>query len=403
MSFIRRAARSGRYALAVALILTASACNKPPAAQQMPPPAVQVVHPIEREVTEYLFYNGTTRGQKQTQVRARVPGYLEKVHFLPDRYVKEGEVLFTIDQRQYRVAVERAEADVAGKKAEVTRAKSEFDRLQTLVTQNAASEQELINRRADYDSAVAALQSADAALSTAKLNIEFTEVKAPFGGRVSRNLVDKGTLVKADDDTVLCTIVDDDVIYVYFNPSEREFLDYLKAHPNSRKTKENQDVEPTLIDVGTQNDVGFPRPGVVTAVNNTVDVGTATIEVRGELQNTDKQLAPGLTVRVRATMGYAKSILIPDVAVQADPRGQFVYVVNDKNIVERRSVQAGQQVGPFRRILDGVKVEDRVISNGLMMVRIDAPVNPTLVEPPPLPTTVPSSTQPTTQPSHSAS
>lgn len=400
MPFSRSAARWGQSALALALGLTAFACNKPPAPTPPPPPAVSVVHPIERQVTEYTYYTGTTRGRNQTEVSARVPGYLEKIHYSPDRYVKAGDVLFTIDQSDYKIRVDRAAADLTVKKAEVTRAKSEFDRLSNLVAQNAASEQELVNRRADFDKSVGDEQAAAAALDAAKKDLERTIIRAPFGGRVSRNLVDIGTNIKSDD-TVLATIVDDDVIMVSFDVSERDFLDYIEANPKARRVNNAQDYELTYIDVGTQNETGYPHHGVVTSVSPVVDVSTATLKTWGELPNADKQLAPGLTVRVRATKGIAKSMLVPDVAVQADPRGQFVYVVNDKNIVERRGVQVAQQVGPFRRILDGVKAEDRVVTNGLMMVRIDAPVDPTLVEPPPLPTTQESTTQPATMPTNS--
>lgn len=395
MSFHRRAVWPGRVALSVLLSFTTLACKKPQVQQEMPPLQVSVVHPIEREVTEYAYYTGTTRGRNQTEVSARVPGYLQKIHYQPDRYVQAGELLFTIDQTDYKIAVDRAAADLAVKKAETVRAQADFDRVQSLVAKNAASEQELINRRADLDKAIGNEQASAAALDQARRDLELTEIKAPFSGRVSRNFVDIGTNIK-NDQTVLATIVDDEVILVSFDVSERDFLDYLRANPEARRVSNDKEYQRTYIDVATQNDVGFPHRGVITSVNPIVDVSTATLKIWAELPNHKKLLAPGLTVHVRAAKNTAKSLLVPDIAVQADARGQFVYVVNEQDIVERRAVQSGQQVGPYRQILDGLTLTDRVITTGLMMARPEAKVVPTLIEPPELPSTQPA-TQPTTQ------
>ena len=375
-------------------------CRKAEPPQEFPPAQVQVTYPIEAEVNDYLYFNGTTRGQKQTEVRPRVSGYLEKVNLRADTQVKEGDLLFTIDQRQYKVAVQRAEADLLGKKAEVTRATSDVNRVKKLASQQAASDQELIDRQASFDLAKANVGVAEAALADAKLNLDYTEIRAPINGRVSRNLVDEGTLLE-NNKTLLATIVNDDIIHVYFNVSETEYLDYQRKNPRIRTT-DAFTMPPVIVDLAMSDEPTYSHRGQVISGDNTVDSTTATYQVRAAFENPQKLLSPGLFVRVRTFTGTAKSLMIPDVAMQADERGQFVYVV-EKNkdgaeVAMRRSIETGPQVGKLRRVVSGLGVEDGVIVNGLMMVQPEAPVVPTVVPAPALP-----STQPATQPATQAS
>lgn len=375
-------------------------CRKAEPPKEFPPAQVQVTYPIEAEVNDYLYFNGTTRGQKQTEVRPRVSGYLEKVNLRADTQVKEGDLLFTIDQRQYKVAVQRAEADLLGKKAEVTRATSDVNRVKKLASQQAASDQELIDRQASFDLAKANVGVAEAALADAKLNLDYTEIRAPINGRVSRNLVDEGTLLE-NNKTLLATIVNDDIIHVYFNVSETEYLDYQRKNPRIRTT-DAFTMPPVIVDLAMSDEPTYSHRGQVISGDNTVDSTTATYQVRAAFENPQKLLSPGLFVRVRTFTGTAKSLMIPDVAMQADERGQFVYVV-EKNkdgaeVAMRRSIETGPQVGKLRRVVSGLGVEDGVIVNGLMMVQPEAPVVPTVVPAPALP-----STQPATQPATQAS
>ncbi|MBC8105905.1 MAG: efflux RND transporter periplasmic adaptor subunit [Anaerolineae bacterium] len=355
-----------------------------------------MLNPVRHEVTNYLYFNGITRGIKQTEVRPRVPGYLEKVNFKADTQVKEGDPLVIIDQKPYKVAVQRADAVLLGKRATVASAKANLDRVRTLVTQQAASDQELIDKQAAYELAVAEAAVAEAELNDAKLNLDFTEVRSPISGRISKNMVDEGTLVRVNE-PVIATIVADNEIYVDFQVSEAEFLDYIRKYPRSRLNEPNPN-EPTIIDLGMADEAGFPHRGKVVSGDNTVDPGTGTYGVRGWFDNADKQIVPGLYVRIRAQMGSGQAMLVPDVAIQADPRGQFVYVVNDKNVAERRAIMPGPQAGAYRRIISGLETTDKVIVNGLMMVRPEAVVNPKFVDPPPIPTIAPADANPTTQP-----
>ncbi len=359
--------------------------------------------PLKQEVTNYLFYNGITRGVKQTEVRPRVAGYLEKVLFKADTQVAAGTPLFVIDQRPYQVAVARAEAELKGKDATVQSALANLERVKKLAVQQAASEQELIDRQAAYDLAAADVQVIQAELNEAKLNLTFTEVRAPIAGRISRNLVDEGTLLRVNE-PVLATIVNDDQIYVDFQVSEAEFLDYIRKNPDSRTAKASE-LEPVVVELAMADEANFSRSGRIISGDNTVDPSTATFGVRGLFENPDKQIAAGLYVRIRTLMGTTVATLVPDVAVQADQLGKFVYVAtknkDGKNAVVRRSVETGQLAGAYRRIVSGVEPDDLVVFNGLTRLQPEMVVEPLFdpAPPPPaaLPTTVPT-TLPTTQP-----
>ncbi len=382
------------------LPLFSISCGEPPAPPVPPPPEVSVVKPVQQEVTNYLLYNGITRGVKETEVRPRVAGYLERILFRADTQVKAGDLLFVIDQRPYKVAVQRAEADLKGKQATVASTTANLERVKRLAAQQAASEQELIDRQAAYDLAVAEVGVAEATLNEARLNLEFTEVRAPIAGRVSRNLVDEGTLLSVNQ-PILATIVNDDEIYVDFQVSEAEFLDYIRKNPQSR-TDRSGNMPPIVVELGMADEAGYSRAGKVIAGDNTVDPSTATFGVRGIFENPDKQIAPGLYVRVRTIMGSVNATLVPDVAVQADQRGEFVYVVeknkDGREVAMRRAVKAGPLAGAYRRIISGLEPDDQVIFNGLLRVRAEEPVTPVFDAPPALPASTMPATQPATQP-----
>lgn len=385
--------------LAIAF-LTVS-CKPKDAAPAPPPPEVSVIKPLQQPVIDYLYYNGTTRGVKETEVRPRIAGYLDQVLLKPDTQVKAGDLLFVIDQRTYKIAVDRAKAELAGKRATVKSAEANLDRVKQLNAQGAASDQELIDRQAAYDLAVAQVDIAQAELDQAQKNLDDTEVRAEIAGRVSRNFVDEGTLLQVNN-PVLATIVNDDQIYADFQVSEAEFLDYIRKNPSAR-THDSTEMEPIVIELGMADEDGYPHVGRVSSGDNKVDPSTATYGVRAIFDNPRKQIAPGLYVRVRALMGSADAMLVPDVAIQMDQRGPFVYVVeknkNGQDVAMRRAVETGPQVGAYRRITSGLGPDDRVIFNGLIYVRPEAPVRPVFDPPPPAPpTTLPATTLPSTAP-----
>lgn len=381
------------------LISTVSvSCKREVQAPVMPPPEVSVMKPLQQEITSYLYYNGTTRGVQETEVRPKVAGYLDQVLLVPDRQVKQGDLLFIIDQRTYKIAVDRARAELNGKKATVQSAKANLDRVRQLNSQGAASDQELIDRQAAYDLAVAQMEIAQAELDQALKNLEDTEIRAEISGRVSRNFVDKGTLVQVNS-PVLATIVNDDQIYADFQVSETEFLDYIRKNPMSR-TKDADKMPPIVVELGMADEEGYPHVGRVVSGDNKVDPSTATYGVRAIFDNPDKQIASGLYVRIRAVMGTVAAILVPDVALQADQLGPFVYVVeknkDGQDVAMRRSVEIGPQIGPYRRIKSGLKPDDLVVFNGLINVRPESPVQPVFDPPPAMPSTPPA-TVPSTQ------
>ena len=377
----------------LALILTcfilSGGCKKAPVAYTPKEPEVIVMNPIERVISDYTYFTGTTRGFEQAEVRPRVSGFVQEISFRADTQVRAKQCLFVIDPRPFEAKLQQTEANAMAKQATLTKTESNLARTQDMIKNRVASEQELVDRRADYDLAGAELAEAQAEVRSAKLDLEFTRVVAPIDGRISRNLVDRGTLVNADQ-TVLATIVNDSKVYVYFNVADREMLDYLRIHPMMR-TEAAFDQPPTLVFLQLPGDSGYPRQGQIESGANSVDVLSGTYQVRAVFNNPQRLIVPGLFVRIRVYQGELKVTLVPDVAVGSDQRGKYVLVVTGEGIVQRRSVEVGEAEGAYRRVISGLKTADRVIVNGIQRARPGGKVVPVDEKNPPplLPTTAP--------------
>lgn len=384
---------------AIALALVFAGCKKEQA-QQMPPAVVTVQMPVEQEGADYLYFVGTTRGVEETEVRPHVAGFIDKIHFSADSQVNEGDLLFTIDQRPFQAALLKAQAELEGKKAIQKSAQINLDRVKSMIQSGAASDQELIDKTASFDIAHADVGVAQANLITAQTNLDYTEIRAPISGRIGRNLRDTGSLV-SNGDPVLATIVNDSRIYADFTVSEREMLEYIRKNPLSR-TQNAKSMPPVVIDLAMEDEKDFSHTGRIQSGDNRVDPDTATFGVRAVFENPDKQIAAGLSVRLRVLSGVSKSLFVPDVAVQADQMGKFVLVVGEKDMVEMRRVEAGITQGELRRITGGqLKITDRVITKGIQNARPGTPVSPQNgpeLIPPPKPV-IPPTTVPTTHPS----
>jgi len=333
-------------------------------------------------------------------VRARVKGYLQRVAFREGVEVPKDELLYVIDPRTFQADVDKAQADVNRLDAQVRQAVSEAKRAGVLRGGTTISEEEYVQKVAAADVAKASKKSAEAALESAKLELSFTKVTAPIAGRVSRTLVTEGNFVNADA-TLLTTIVKLDPIYVLFEAPERDFLDYqylIRVHgaPTAQQEK-------SPVAVGLADDQGFPHRGVIDFRDNRVDPGTGTILLRGVFDNPDRILTPGLFVRVRVPFGRPQPrILIPEMALMADQRGRFVWVVKPDNTVEYRTVSVGwtldvgmaadapegviggalatARIGlsfaGLAVIEGGLTTSDWVIVNGLQRARAGAAVTP---------------------------
>jgi len=366
-----------RYALSGLLLLMTACAQQQPAAPPPPPPKVTVSQPVSREVTEWEEYTGRLEAIESVEVRARVNGYLQSIHFKNGVTVKQGDLLFVIDPRPYQTELERAKAELALATARLERMGKDLARAQMLVRSRAVSEEEVDTRISDQRQAQESVQAARATVNAAQLNVEFTQVRAPINGRISRNLVSVGNLINGGttQSSLLTTIVSLDPIYCYFEADERAYLKGIRQlrngdHANSRAGK--QPVYMALAD-----EENFPHQGSIDFVDNRLDQNTGTITARAVIPNPDLLLAPGLFARLRIPSGSKyKALMLPPEALGSDLSQQFVFVVDAQNLVQYRKVTPGPIIDGWRVIRDGIQPDDWVIVKGVQRVRTGAKVDP---------------------------
>ncbi len=364
------------------ILISFAGCGKPATALiDPPPPEVTVGNPVVREVTDYFEFPGQTCAVGEVEVRARVTGYIVKVNFEDGQEVKKGDLLFEIDPRPYQAALDRAQGESTRLKAVLEKAQADLARSDRLRPSGAISEDEYEQHAAQLAIAKASIQTAEAAVRDAELNLEFTKVVSPIDGRVSRARITEGNLVQPGtaETMILTTVVTVDPIYVYFNIDESALLMYVDrkwqsgeaAHP-SRIKDQNIPVEIALA-----KDDGFPHKGILDFIDNQVDSKTGTIRARGNLDNSMQYLTPGLFVRVRIPFGKPhQALLVSERAIGTDQRQKYLLTVNKENVVEYRRVKVGSLQNGLRVIESGIQTGDRVIVNGLLRVHPGITVSP---------------------------
>lgn len=339
---------------------------------------VVVERPIVREVTEYEDFTGRTEAVNQVEIRSRVTGYLDKAYFKEGADVEEGDLLFEIDPRTYQAEVERTDANLAQAKARLNRLDSEYQRSTKLLKQKAISIEEADRVTFDRAEAEAAVSSAAASLSLARLDLGFTRVTAPFSGRISRRLVDPGNLVNANE-TPLTTIVALDPLYAYFDVDERTLL-RIRRLVAEGKVKSARESEVEVL-VGLADEEGFSMRGVINFVDNRLNANTGTLRVRALIPNKAFLLSPGLFVRIRIPIGAPRpATLVPEEAVASDQGQKYLYVLGSKDEVIYRRVKVGQLDERMRVIESGITAEDRVVVSGLQRIKPGEKVIPNTVE-----------------------
>jgi RND family efflux transporter MFP subunit len=354
---------------AIALFLALqSGCDKPAASQ--PPPKLQevlYVTPIHQTVTEYEEFTGRTAPKETVDVRARVSGYLEEVAFEDGAMVEEGQVLFRIDDQTYKAEALRAAAAVKQFEARVDRLTKQDKRARQLTQTQAITQEEYDTIIGDKNEAQASLDAALAMQKIAELNVSYTEVKSPISGRISRRLVDRGNLVRADD-SILATIVAVDPVYVYFDMDERTVL-RMKRLVRSGQVKSTREAE-VQVQIALADETEFNHVGTVNFVDNQVDPATGTLRYRAEIDNKDRFYSPGLFVRLRFPIGEPHpAILVPEMALSTDQGQRFLYVVDEANKIAYRRVATGMLFDGMRVITEGVEAGDRVVVTGLQRIR----------------------------------
>lgn len=346
-----------------------------------PPPAPQVVvtHPITREVTTYFEYTGHTASVEAVEIRARVQGVLQSMHFKPSTDVKKGDLLFVIEPELYQARAAQAAAHLENARARLDAAAQQLAITQAIFERKAGSKADLVQRTQERDQAQAALAQEQANLAAAQLDLSYTHIYAPISGRIDRNLVDIGNLVGAGEPTLLASIVRQDPIYAYFDVSERDALDY-RERVRTGEIAASDGSPKFAAHMALVNEDGFPHVGQIDYMSNKLNTSTGTFEVRAVFPNTDGVLLPGLFVRVRVPVSRGPQLLVPEEAVSSDQGGHFLLLVDANNTVQRRPVETGPSDQGMRIVLDGVTAEDLVIVNGLQRARPGVVVAPVRAE-----------------------
>jgi membrane fusion protein (multidrug efflux system) len=355
-----------RRAAALVLVACLAACGRDEGGAVPPPLEVRVAPVESAKIPVHLEHVGTTEAVNSVEVRARVRGVLERVLFQEGADVEQGQLLFVIEQAPYRAALDQAQGDLARAEATLERSESDYGRAKELAAANVASQADLDHARAARNEAAASVQAARAAVAQAKLDLGYTEVRAPISGRIGRILVTQGNLVGGTDETVIATIVQLDPIYVYFSPSERERLDVLRLRKEGVYVpREEIEVRAVLAD-GSE----YPEVGKLDFVDNTVDPNVGTVRVRAVFPNPDKTLLPGEYAKLRVLVGReVPALLVPAQAVVEEQGGSAVFVVGPDGTVEARNVVAGPSRGSARVIESGLEAGERVAVDNLGKLR----------------------------------
>lgn len=364
--------------LAVTLMAVTGCGNHDDAAsKQGPLPTVKIAQPMSQEVTEWDEYTGRIEATNSVDVRARVSGYLEKVNFKAGDRVRKGDLLFQIDPKPFTAQLNYAEAELERAKSRHELAKNDLERSERLFRAKAISEEEHDARSKGLREAVAAVQSAEANVYTARLNLEYSQVRSPIDGRIGRELITVGNVVNGSgaEATVLTFIVSTDPVYVYVDADERSVLKYRRQAQQGGRGSLGE--ERTPVELAVADEVNFPHHGQLDYESPREDTATGTVTLRGVFANPDGLLSPGFfaRMRVRGSAPYP-AILLPDRAIGTDQGQRFIWVVNQDNQVEYRKVELGAHIGQSRVITQGLKPEEWVVVEGIQKIKPGAKVNP---------------------------
>jgi len=347
-------------------------------AQAPPAPSVTVAKPLAKRIANWDEYSGRFEAVETVEVRARVSGFVDKIHFKDGQIVKVGDPLFTIDPRPFEIAAESARADIARSKAQVALALSEVERATPLVRSGAVTERDYTQRSANLSVTEAQLQVAEAALKTAELNLEWTVVKAPIAGRISDRKVDIGNLVTGGttgNTTLLTTIVSLDPIHFIFDVSESDYLRYARLALSGLRQPSRSAEFPVRLKLADES--GWVHEGHMDFLDNRLNPRSGTMRGRAIFDNKEELFSPGIFARLRLFGGEVDALLVPDSAVVSDQMIKIVFVVGDDGVVKAVPVTLGQITDGLRVVIQGLSPDDNVVIDGLAnpMVRPGAKVS----------------------------
>lgn len=349
----------------LALLLTVAGCNSEQASSsgQGTPPEVGVAQVLSKSVQQWDEYTGRVSAIDTVELRPRASGYVQRIAYKEGQDMKRGDLMFQIDPRPYRAALDNAQAQLARARVAKQLEAIRSQRAESLIDENAISHEELDLRRAAQAQSTADVQAAEAAVATAKLNLSFTEVRAPVSGRASRAFVTVGNLATADE-TLLTTVVSQDPMYVYFDADENSYLRYKEQERRSERTAQDN-----AVHIGLANENGYPHTGTVDFLDNQVNPTLGTVRARAVLPNADRIFTPGLYVRVQFVSSQkAKALLIDDKAILTDQDRKYVYAVDKDGKAQRKDVVLGRMVEGLRVVQSGLAPEDKIVVVGLQKI-----------------------------------
>jgi len=363
-----RALRLSSFALlALSVAVMAGCSGRAAESAAPPPPAVNAAPVLIKPIRQWDEFSGRIEAVQTVQLRPRVSGYIDSVNYREGDEVKAGDVLFTIDARSYRAALAQAQAQLARARSAAGQTKGEADRAKKLTDLQAMSTELYEQRRSAADEAGAEVQAAQAAVDSAKLDLEWTKVRAPIAGRAGRALVTAGNLVGAGDAASVLTTVVSDQVQVHFDADEATFLRYSQlAREGARPSGRDGNLPVKVALVGEDS---YPHDGQVDFVDNQLSAGTGTIRVRALMDNADHSLVPGLYARVRLPgSGEFEAVLVDDKAVLTDQDRKYVYVVDGEGKAQRRDVELGRLADGLRIVSGGLKAGDKVVIDGVQKI-----------------------------------
>lgn len=362
---------------ALGVVLTGCDDSSKNAQTQQPPPAVTVSTPLKKTITEWDEFTGRFVAVETVDIHARVSGFLESVHFKDGEIVEKGALLYVIDQRPFKIAVDQARGQVEQAQAQLDLAKSDVERARPLAENRTLTEREFETREARVREAQGALATAQAQLHKAELDLEWTKVTSPISGRVSDNRVDVGNLISGGDSTgttLLTSIVSLDPIDFVFEGSEADYIKYQRLEQRGTRKSSREQANPVAVRL--QDEDEFRHYGRMEFIDNVLDPRSGTIRARARLDNADKFLLPGMFGRLRLFGGNVDALLIPDTAIASDQANKIVFVVAKDGTVSMKVVTIGQMVEGLRVVQGGLGENETIIIDGIQRARPGQKVTP---------------------------
>lgn len=358
--------------LTLSLLLLAACSPEPPAQRKMPPPGVSVISVPVKKVGSYREFVARTEAVNQVNLRARVEGYINQRNFTEGAFVEQGQLLFELDRKPYLASLKKAEAELASSQAERVKASKDLQRSRDLFQKGHISQADLDSQISYQAKAEAAVQAAQAALDSARLNLEYTRISAPFSGKIGKERYSVGSLVGPTSEP-LATLTSVDPIYVNFQVNESDLLDHIqKSHQSNGDSYD--------LKLRLPNGSSYPQAGTFNFSDTAIDEATGTLTLRAEFPNPDGMLYPGLYVTLTAeSRNQQEKPVIPQSAVQENQSGRFVLVVKEDNTAEVRQVQMGRRIGPMWAVEDGLSAGEHIVVQGLQKVYTGAKVTPQTV------------------------